>query len=68
MTSRKIALLSTCSVRRDVSNEYVTQAMIEVPRTETDAIDIGSLPDVLFPTEGETSAGNETRCVFIGMR
>ena len=50
MTSRKIALLSTCSVQRDVCNEYVTQAMIEIPRTET------SLPDVLFPTEGEKSA------------
>ena len=32
MTSRKIALLSTCRVLRDVSNKYVTQAMIEIPR------------------------------------
>ena len=29
MTSRKSALLSTCSVQRDVSNDYVKQAMMK---------------------------------------
>ena len=57
MTSPKSVFLSTCSVQRDVSNDYVAQAMIAntVNRNR-----IGGLPDVLFPMEGERSAGNKT--------
>ena len=56
MTSRKIALLSMCSVLRDVNNDYVTYAIIEIPELKRNR----GLSDVLSPMEGEKSAGNET--------
>ena len=55
--SRTIALLSTCSVR-DVSNDYISDASNDLNTVNRNRI--GGLPDILFLTEGEKSAGNET--------
>ena len=48
---------------RYASNGYMTQAMIA---NTVNRNGIGGLPEVLFPMEGEKSAGNETTS-FVGL-
>ena len=50
MMSRKSAFLSTCGVQCNTSNDRKYR---EPKRNR-------GLPDILFPTEGKKSAGNET--------